>query len=227
MTGLSLGPTGVVRWLAGGEPNDTGQVRDRMPPLSYWLGWSWSRAFGLNEASLRWFGVACVAVAAAIVYEAARRAFGTASAWVAGLLFALSPSVIILSVEIRAYPLFTLWSALAFYGLVCLHAGPPDRRRTVYAALALVLPAAVATHFYGAVLAGSILTALVILNGFGAGRFRPIAGLAGVSAVTMALTLPFVVESLALPRDGGTPVVGFGPRLDGVKNMLVRRHCRA
>ena len=222
MTGMGLGPVGVVRWLAGGEPHDTGQARDRMPPLSNWMGWAWSRAFGLDEASLRWFGVACVAATAALVYETSRRAFGTASAWVAGLLFALSPSVILLSVEIRAYPLFTLWSALAFYGLVRLQASPPDGRRGAYAALAVALPAAVATHFYGAVLAGSVLAALVVLACRGAGRFRPILGLAGATALAMALTSPFVAASLGLPKDGGTSASGYGPRLAGVKDLVVR-----
>lgn len=222
MTGLRLGPTGVARWLAGGEPHDTGQFRDRMPPLSYWLGWVWARAFGFDEASLRWFGVTCVAVAAALVYEAARLALGTASAWVAGLLFALCPAVIVLSVEIRAYPLFVLWSAVAFYGLVRLHATSPDERRATFAALALALSAAVSTHFFGAVLGGSMLATLLILAYRGAGRLRLIVGVGGVFAVTTASLLPFIIASFAYSKHGITPGVGYGPRLGGVKNMLVR-----
>jgi hypothetical protein len=221
MTGIGLGPAGVVRWLAGGAPYDTGQVRDRMPPLSYWLGWAWSRIFGLNEASLRWFGVACVAMAAALVYEAARRAFGTASAWAAGLFFALSPAVIVLSVEIRAYPLFILWSAFAFYGLVRLQVMPGERW-PIYAALAMVLPAAVATHFYGAVLAGSILAALAVLACVGSGRLRPVVMLGALSAVTLALLRPIIVASFALARNGVSEGVGLGRRLEGVKSMVVQ-----
>jgi hypothetical protein len=222
MTGLRLGPAGVARWLAGGGPNDTGQFRDRMPPLSYWLGWAWARAFGFDEASLRWFSVTCVAVAAALVFEAARLAFGTASAWVSGLLFALSPAVIVLSVEIRAYPLFLLWSALAFHGLVRLNLTPSDERRATYPALALALSAAVSTHFFGAVLAGSMLAALIILAGRGAGRFWPVVGVGGVFAVSMAMLLPYIAVSFALYGHGVTGGVGYGPSLNGVKGLLVK-----
>jgi hypothetical protein len=220
--GLRLGPAGATRWLAGGEPHDPGQIPDRMPPLSYWAGWAWARVFGFDEASLRWFSVMCVAVAAVLVYETARLAFGTASAWVAGLLFALCPAMIVLSVEIRPYALFVLWSAAAFYVLVRLRATPPDERSGMYVALALVLAAAVSTHFFGAVLAGSILAALILLACRGAGRFRPIAGVGAVCAVSTAVQVPFIVASLRLEKHAITHAVRVGPSLDGVKNMLVR-----
>ena len=223
MTGVRLGPIGAARWLAGGGPDDTGQIRDRMPPLSDWMGWAWASVFGFEEKSLRWFGVSCFAAAAALVFEAARRAVGTASAWTAGLLFSLSPAVIVLSVEIRAYPLFVFWSALAFHELVRLLAMPPDERRaTSYVVLAVALSAAVATHFFGAVLAGSILAALIVLEPRGAGRLRPILGVGGVVAGSFALLLPFIVASFDVSKHMTTRSVGYGPRLAVVKNLLVK-----
>ena len=50
MAGLGLGPIGVVRWLLHPTLTDLGVPSDRMPPLSYWLGWLWAQAFGLRVA---------------------------------------------------------------------------------------------------------------------------------------------------------------------------------
>ena len=222
MIGLRLGPIEATRWLAGGGPNDPDQIRDRMPPLSYWMGSAWARVFGLDERSLRWFGVACVALAVALVYEAARRAFGTASAWGAGLLFALCPAVIVLSVEIRSYPLFLLWSALAFHELVRLVATPGGERWTTYAALAFTLSAAVITHFFGAVLGASILGALLLRAYRGEGRLRPVLFVGGTFALSLASLYPFVGASVALSRHASTRSINRVQELLNVKNMLVR-----
>src|SRR5947209_20316039 len=72
LAGLTLDPVHVVRWLARAETQDFGQFPDRMPPVSYWLGWGWGRAFGTDPASLRWLGVACVATATVLVFLTAR-----------------------------------------------------------------------------------------------------------------------------------------------------------
>ena len=131
MSGLELGPTRVVWWLVGAENPDFDQYPDRTPPLSYWLGWGWSRIFGLSETSMRWFGVTCVTIAVALVYESGRRAYGVAIGTTAGLIFGLSPQVIIMAVEIRAYPLFLLWSAsaLLFTVQLLMHASVRDAAR--------------------------------------------------------------------------------------------------
>ena len=52
---------------------------------------------------------------------------GLASGWAAGLFFATSPGVVVIAVEIRAYPLFLLGAAASFYILVRL-AGRRSRR---------------------------------------------------------------------------------------------------
>src|SRR4051794_10429387 len=54
LSGLTLSPVEVVRWLMHPATHDFGVPGDRMPFLSYWLGWAWSRLFGLGETSLRW-----------------------------------------------------------------------------------------------------------------------------------------------------------------------------
>ncbi len=221
MSGLSLDPARVVRWLLGTERFNFGQLRDRTPPLSYWLGWAWSRAFGYGEASFRWFGVVCVAVASALVFEAGRLAFGTVAGWAAGLAFSLSPAVVMLAVEIRAYPLFLLWSASAWYLLVRWQMGEDGPSWSTQTALALVLAAAVGTHYFGVVLSGGVLVALAVLDRRRGRRLGPVVGVGGVVAVAVVGIVPFIRTSVGLYRYGPDRFAGTARRLNGLKNLLV------
>ena len=162
LSGLTLGPVEVVRWLANPSSKDFGVPGDRMPPLSYWLGWIWAKGFGLNATSLRWFGVLCTTLATALVFHSAYRAFGVHAACGAGLVFALSPNVTYLAVEIRAYPLFLLTSAGAFHAFLGLLPCSTDRQTNSWIALILWLLLGIYTHFFGIVLAGSILSVLFL-----------------------------------------------------------------
>src|SRR5262245_31798830 len=53
LSGLTLQPVEMLRWLAGHEWGRFGVPGDRSPPGSYVAGWIWSRTFGLSEISLR------------------------------------------------------------------------------------------------------------------------------------------------------------------------------
>ena len=57
LRGIELGPVGVTRWLAGDKSLVTDVPDDRMPPLSYWMGWGWACIFGFGEAPQRWLSV--------------------------------------------------------------------------------------------------------------------------------------------------------------------------
>lgn len=195
LSGLSLGPGEVVRWLAGRADPDLGVPPDRMPPLSYWVGWAWAHLFGLTEGSLRWFGVVCTAAATLLVFRTAYRTWGLPAGAAAGLLFALSPNVATEAVEIRAYPLFLLTSAGVFGALVRLLSDPAGYRPCRLAALVVWGTAAMYTHFYGLVVAGgALLAALVLARARGA---RPTSVLAAVavSAVLAAGLAPFALAS--------------------------------
>jgi hypothetical protein len=217
LSGLSLDPLSAARWLSGRSAPDFGQFPDRMPPASYWLGWAWGRVVGSSEVSLRWFGVACVAAASALVYEGARRGFGTASGWGAGLMFATSPRVVAMAVEIRAYPLFLLESAAAFALLVRLAEGR-SVRWPVVAALAATLASAMATHFYGFALAGSMLVAMACLTIQRGWRLAPLGLTAGVVALTAVALEPFLWSVLA--RTPATPLIPLLARLESVGKLL-------
>lgn len=217
MSGLRLGPFGVVRWLTGADPRDFGQFRDRMPPLGYWLGWAWSRAFGLSEDALRWLGVSATAAAVAFVYAAGRRAFGAAAGWVAGLAFALAPPVLVMAVEIRAYPIFLLASAAAAYFLAGLLGGSGTGRDVI--GLSAALASAILAHYFGLVLAAAVLVALAADALIRGRTLRPTRTIAAVVAAAGFGIVPFARESAGMThaREAG---VGALARLESVGRLL-------
>ena len=200
LSGLTLGPFKVVEWLAGGK-NTFDVPADRMPPLSYWVGMAWAYVFGLDQRSMRWLAVMLVGLAAAVVAETGRRAFGRGPGLVAGLLFALSPNIIEEAVNMRAYPLFLLTSSCAFYCFIRLLEDTQNPSRKWIAGMAACSVLAMYSHFYGVVLAGSLWMALLILVLWHRGRSRPV-WLAMLVVVVSALGLiPFLRASVAMSGD--------------------------
>ncbi len=201
LSGLTLPPAEAAAWLAGRDPHRFGVPPDRMPPLGYWLGWMWSKVFGLTETSMRWFGAVAVAMAVFVTSAVALRAFGRVAALVTGLLLALSANVIIFGVEIRAYPLLILFAACAFASLVRFSLAPPEREGRWLIALAASCLAAVYTHFFGAVLTGAVLCGalfVALLRRRGVGRTL----LAGAATAVCSLgIIPFVLFALERTKD--------------------------
>jgi hypothetical protein len=104
-----------------------------------------------------------------------------------------------MAVEIRAYPLFLLCSAGAFYFLVrSLTEGAPRAGGVI--GLALTLAAAILTHFFGLVLAGGVLVALAASAATRRGRWASVFAAAGVVAVAAASISPYILESLRVTR---------------------------
>jgi hypothetical protein len=199
MSGLTLSPVELTRWLAGLARHDFGVPGDRMPPVSYWLGWVWSRIFGLNETSMRWFGVACRVGAVALVFRATRRLFGVEAAAIAGALLALSPNVTVASVEIRAYPVFILTAAGTVDALSMILSDPEaeaGRRAWPWIRLGVWMVLCVYTHFFGLVLAGAVLLVLFVLVVRGRQRLKPVLGLAGIILGCAVALVPFVRASI-------------------------------
>ncbi len=202
LSGLSLSPGDLLHWLLHPSSRDFGVPADRMPPLSYWLGWIWSRSFGLGETSMRWFGVTCAVGAVALVFSAARRVFGLRAGIFAGLFLALSPNVCITAVEIRAYPLFLLTSAGAARAVVLLlHAPLSDARRRFWVELGAWLVAGMYTHFFGALLAAVVVCGLAFDRIRQGRSLRPVFVLAACMAVAAAGLTPFLVASAGLSVD--------------------------
>jgi uncharacterized membrane protein len=217
LSGLTLSPVQIVRWLADSRAYDFGVPADRMPPLAYWLGSAWAHLFGLTAVSLRWFGVVCTGIGVGLLFRAANRLFGLRAAIFAAAFLALSPNVCALAVEIRAYPLFLLTAAGALDALSFLLVDREGGGTTgAWLRLALWLAAACATHFFGLVLSGAMLVGLTLFFG-GAQRKRLAALAAGIAMVAVAL-VPFVRGSVAMSQGGEPP-----HRLHDVAQLLYRQ----
>jgi Dolichyl-phosphate-mannose-protein mannosyltransferase len=222
MSGLEGNPIEATRWLAGRTKYNLWLQNDRMPPLSYWAGWLWSRTFGLAETPMRWFSVTCAAVAAGLVTAAAYRTWGLASGVAAGLLLGLSPNVIDHAVEIRAYAMFLMESAGAFACLTALLNKPCDRASRWLALMTMCGIAAIYTHFFGLVLSGSCLLAALVLLPRRGGRAKPILVAIAITGVAAIGVLPFALPSLH--RSGADAGSVFTPKLQLVEQWVYRMY---
>lgn len=191
LAGLGLGPIRIVNWLCDPNGMDLGVPGDRMPPLSYWAGYAWSQLFGLSELSLRWFGVSCVTLASGIIFRSMWRVFGLLPACAAGMLFAFSPNVCYYAVEIRSYPLFLLTSAGALDAFLQLLAADGQGRGR-WVQLTLWLALGMWTHYFGVVLAGALLLALLRVGWNGFAWLRTVFTVGLVLAGCAVLLLPFI-----------------------------------
>lgn len=215
LSGLTLGFSEVADWLTGTRADRFGVPDDRMPPLSYWVGSVWASWFGLGASSLRALGITATCGTLLFVMAAARRAFGGSAALIAGLALAFSPNTIVAGIEIRAYPLFLLASAAAFYFLVRLHAADARSTRGAWLGLAIACGACVGTHFFGVVLSGAVLLAAACQTWLR--RERPV-GLVGAGLCVIAsvvFILPFVRAAAATsePETGGEGILRDFARL--------------
>lgn len=208
LSGISLGPIEVLPWLSGhGAERFGGIPADRMPPLSYDLGWFWSKLFGMSENSLRGLGITALSLALLLVVLAARRAFGPRAGWLAGLGFALCPNIVVYGPEIRAYPLLLLWSAAAFWFLLRVVEPPPTSTRT-WVGLGVSCLLAIYTHFFGLVLTGAVLCAALAVLLAERRPLKPWFFTAVPLGASAAGLLPFILASSGM-SPGKTELPSF------------------
>ena len=214
LAGLKLNPLDQVRFLLGERSLDPGVPYDRMPPLSYWLGWAWSQVFGASEMSFRMMGVAAMTFGCAAVSITGFMLGGRWGLVGAGLSFALSANVVTSAATIRAYPFLICFASFSLWGLVGF-AQSRGRRRTGW--LGLALCAAVLTtycHFFGLVLGGAVLAAAWVT----ALRQRePVGTVVLFGILFLVLTAgvwPFALVSAEMSKTGaGGMLVGRAVRL--------------
>jgi 4-amino-4-deoxy-L-arabinose transferase-like glycosyltransferase len=198
MSGLTLNPIEVVAWLTGEASGRFEVPPDRMPPLSYWLGWSWSKLFGLTETSLRWFSALISLCAVAIVFTILYRKWGITSATLLALAFGLSPNIVVNSVEIRAYPLFLLFSCGSFFFFIEILKQPQAMTTKHIAGLVFCLILAMYTHFYGVVLAAVLLSVLLLITWQVHGKIKSVIFASGIMGIAVIGLLPFIVTSVTI-----------------------------
>lgn len=198
LSGLALPLGEQLRWLLGMSDLQLGVPLDRMPPVSYWMGSLWAGIFGLSETTMRWFGITMTLVGAPALYLAGRMRGGAAGGLFAMAVVLLSPNVLVLAGDIRAYPLFltfSAWSVWAFLRCLDDRAGHGNARLVT---LSVFLVLTSYTHFYGVVFASVLLTSLLIQRILTAQSVRPILLTGLFTAVVLAGLTPFVFAATAL-----------------------------
>jgi hypothetical protein len=156
LSGITAKLWDMLHWLSGKDLDRFGVPGDRMPPISYILDWSWLRLFGSSELGFRLFHSAFVVAGACTLALIALRKLGLAAATITLLFLILSPKLIEMGVEIRAYPIFfaiTCVQVAVFLQLVPKSNSPNLKiiDLKILAAFGSLCLVATYSHFYGVV----------------------------------------------------------------------------
>jgi hypothetical protein len=168
LSGLSLAFGDIYPWLGGLLENPFPVPSDRMPVLSYWLGFAWQSAFGSEVLPMRWLSLVLVLSALLILSWYFLRRQQPIVMLSALVFLCLSPNLTVNAVEIRAYGLFFLFSLMAVVIYVDI-LNAVEKYESIdkkIIALLIVLMMAVNTHFFGLVLAGAILGTYLLTSFF-------------------------------------------------------------
>ena len=197
LTGSTLKLADMFRWLTGDHLLDPyGVPGDRMPPLSYLIDWAWLRFYGPSELGFRLFHSLFVVAGATGLSIFVWRQLGPLAAIVILTFFVLSPKLIQVGTEIRAYPIFFAVSCAQAAIFVKLVADPYKPDIKWLAALVLACLAAIYTHFYGVVSTSAffLVLGLVYIRSLAALARLVVAG--GVVVVGSLGILPFVLAGV-------------------------------
>jgi len=148
LSGMTLAPDALLGWLAGTLTVPLGVPLDRSPPLSYLLDMPVWRLSGGSVLTMRLYHAAMVGGGILLLMVAMARRFGPRSALIAGLFLVLSPKVIDIAVEIRAYPLFLALTCAQVALLVDGGVAARPRRLALFLLLGV---ASAYTHYFGVV----------------------------------------------------------------------------
>jgi mannosyltransferase len=105
----------------------------------YLLIWPVAQRFGTGETALRIPSLLAMAVAAGVITATGRRVASPAVGLIAGLIFAVSPSVSEFGQMARSYALVTMAAALASYALVRVLERDASRVRWLWYAVSLTV----------------------------------------------------------------------------------------
>ncbi|HEX7778238.1 MAG TPA: glycosyltransferase family 39 protein [Vicinamibacterales bacterium] len=134
-------------------------VHDFHPPLYFWLLHLWALVIGTHVWTGQLFNALLSAVTAWLLFRFAREQLGDRqSAAVVAATWALSPAVLLSSVEARAYDLMALCTLLMVAPVVRLSYPARPAKPTTLVALAVATTAGLLTHFHFVVIvAGSVI----------------------------------------------------------------------
>lgn len=154
-------------------------VPDLHPPLYFILLSGWRQVAGNSEIAMRLLAVFPALLTVAIVARLGRVLFSPTAGVLAALMLAIADKHIVLSQEVRHYPLAFMWMALC--SLAFFHwLRHPSRTHTLCYAVLIIL--CVYTHYYAALIVMvQILYALLVLRPWG--RVGRLLGVIGLSLV--------------------------------------------
>lgn len=220
LSGLTLSPWGQVRWLAGFDENTFGVPHDRNPPLSYWVQSLWISAFGNDEYTLRMCSLAAMTIALLGVMTGSYQIGGFRGCLLSGLLFAVSPNITTLSVEIRPYAFLIALSALTVNVFISILLAD-TQSRWQWTALIMLCLAATYCHFYGVVSSTAFFLSAMVLRMSQRRSIRPQVAAFGVYLILSLGIAPFVLFSVVKSQPDPSAVAGSvsSLALDIVKNV--------
>jgi len=195
LSGITLSPLELLRWLSGINLDRFGVPGDRMPPGSYMIDWIWLHLSGPSVFGFRLFHSTLVVVGVGLLVAFSWRTLGPASATLILAFLTFSPKLIQTAVEIRAYPIFFVVTCVQASVFVVLVSRDRVDIKQLFA-FAMICLAAIYTHFYGIVSTCAFFLAL------GIAFFRSsesLVGLAVASASVMVGSLgllPFVSSAV-------------------------------
>jgi len=207
LSGMTLTPGPLMGWLAGTLTMPFGVPSDRMPPLSYLLDMPAWRLSGGSVLAMRFYHAAMVAGGILLLMAAMARRFGPRSALLAGLFLVLSPKVIDIAVEIRAYPLFLAITCAQVALLVRGEVAARPRRLALFLLLGL---ASAYTHFFGVVATSALFVAAFIDAPTVRTAVRAVLGYGLFLLLCLGL-LPFITGASSITNSDLPPAApGFG-----------------
>ena len=161
LSGMKLGINRLLLWLGGMAIPEFGVPADRMPPISYLIDGFFGRIVGFEPIGLRLLHLFITVSGVIALVLMMLKKFGFWAAAATGLFLALSPRLIEVSVEIRAYPIFLAITCFQIVMFVNLY--EQDRiSRLRIAGFALLGLLSAYTHFFGIVATSAFFTALFV-----------------------------------------------------------------
>ncbi|MCW2404187.1 4-amino-4-deoxy-L-arabinose transferase-like glycosyltransferase [Sphingobium sp. B1D7B] len=222
LSGVTLAPGALLSWLAGGYDAGFGVPDDRMPPLSYFIDMIGWHLWGANELAFRLYHAAITAGGILILMRALASRYGSRAALIAGLLLVLSPRLVSMAVEIRAYPILLAISCGQAAMVIRGDVAQSVRRLGLFVLLGVLSGY---THFFGLVATSAYTLAIFIDARTVRGAVRVVLAYALLLLLWAGLA-PFVLgaANLSSPAPGSAAPaggVGLGDIAAFLAQMLV------
>ena len=173
-------------------------VDDLHPPLYFIILGSWRELVGSSEVAMRLLAVYAAILSVALVIRIGRKLFSAEAGIFAGLILAIADKHILLSQEVRHYPMaFMLMAASSLVYLFWLD--KPTRKRTLlYGGLMVI---SVYTHYYTTlILMAQVVYALLFLRPWT--RVRDLCIIMGIANLTFLPWLPIAYHQIEIRPEG-------------------------